>query len=151
MFSGEFSGWFHPADAVRSNLRAGLGGFCRNCVSHLGEQHHSAYAPAAIPLPQNDHIQAISSCIAQAKFTQTSVACPVGGGCATVLTGEYSELFGVIPLSALGVLGYGTVAALAYYGLSRANQGVNLESGATVRMLLSGGGLLLATCSAYLM
>ena len=37
-----------------------------------------------------------------AKLAHVDVACPLSGGCASVLNSEYAQLFGVVPLSALG-------------------------------------------------
>lgn len=37
-----------------------------------------------------------------ARYTNAPVACPIGGGCATVLTSEWSTLFHTIPLSLAG-------------------------------------------------
>ncbi|RMZ55459.1 hypothetical protein APUTEX25_003583 [Auxenochlorella protothecoides] len=42
-----------------------------------------------------------------ARYTNAPVACPIGGGCATVLTSEWSTLFHTIPLSLAGSLSYG--------------------------------------------
>lgn len=88
-----------------------------------------------------------------AKLAHVDVACPLSGGCASVLNSEYAQLFGIVPLSALGMLAYGSVAGLALYGLR--SHGVPGSAApdtqrAALRMSMLAGSLLLASCSAYL-
>ncbi|KAF5825382.1 vitamin K epoxide reductase family-domain-containing protein, partial [Dunaliella salina] len=51
------------------------------------------------------------------KLTGSSISCPVSG-CESVLSSSYSELYGV-PLSLLGMLTYGAVAAVALAAASQ--------------------------------
>lgn len=86
-----------------------------------------------------------------AKLTSTPVVCPIsGGGCASVLTSDYAQLFGVLPLSAAGAAAYGAVAALAVAGAAAARRGDERTEHA-LRTAVMAGGVLLATTSAYLM
>ncbi|KAI5062887.1 hypothetical protein GOP47_0021434 [Adiantum capillus-veneris] len=77
------------------------------------------------------------------------VSCPIGGGsCNDVLNSDYSLVFGV-PLSAVGVLAYGTVVVLGVLGGLRYSYkvaGVDV-----VRWLLLGSTSVMATASGYFM
>ena len=54
------------------------------------------------------------------KLTDSQVACPVGG-CSSILNSPYAKL-GPMPLPALGMLGYGTVAAASAAGARQKQQ-----------------------------
>lgn len=90
------------------------------------------------------------------KLLGGQVACPLSGGCASVLTSDYATLLGMVPLSAAGMVAYGGVAALALAGLSQNKaknsqpQGMELAS-SPLRSAVFAGSLLLSTTSAYLM
>lgn len=57
--------------------------------------------------------------------SRLSLVCPVGGGCETVQQSAWSTLppGGGIPIAVLGLIGYGTLLALALAGLHRARLG----------------------------
>jgi uncharacterized membrane protein len=84
---------------------------------------------------------------AQAKLAGATPACPVSG-CETVLTSSYSEIFGV-PLSLLGMLAYGAVAAAAVIGLLRSKQGNPVPE--LLNTGIAAGSTLLAGVSGLLM
>lgn len=84
------------------------------------------------------------------KLVGSSVACPLSTACASVLTSEYASLWGIIPLSAAGMLAYGVVTALALSGHSAAQRD-DADTEAPLRTAVLAGGLLLGTTSAYLM
>ena len=84
------------------------------------------------------------------KLTGSEIACPLSGGCASVLSSDFASFWGLVPLSAVGMLAYGAVAAVALAGLFAVqNSDEDLES--PLRTAVLGGGLLLGTTSAYLM
>lgn len=81
-----------------------------------------------------------------------SSAGPVSG-CASVLSSEWASFFG-LPLSLLGCMAYTTVSTLAAVGASRRVAGVDERDDSTtraIRAVLLGGGIVLATSSAFLM
>lgn len=84
----------------------------------------------------------------------SDVACSAAGplsGCASVLSSEWASFFGV-PLSALGCLAYAGVATLAAVGASRGNVDQRDDDlTRSIRAALLGGGIVLATSSAFLM
>lgn len=53
--------------------------------------------------------------------------CPVGG-CSSILSSPYAQV-GPVPLPALGMLGYGSVAALSAFGLKQRGAAVRREQG----------------------
>ncbi|KAL6781296.1 LTO1 [Auxenochlorella protothecoides x Auxenochlorella symbiontica] len=85
-----------------------------------------------------------------ARYTNAPVACPIGGGCATVLTSEWSTLFHTIPLSLAGSLSYGAVAGLALWQLTRRASPTAPDPRST-KLIFLGGALALSTTSAYLL
>jgi uncharacterized membrane protein len=88
--------------------------------------------------------------LAVTKLLGGAVACPLSGGCASVLTSDYASLWGTIPLSAVGMLVYGGVAALSIAGMGAVSRNdEDLET--PLRTAVLAGGLLLGTTSAYLM
>lgn len=84
------------------------------------------------------------------KLLHLAPACPLSGGCADILTSDYSNLFGTVPLSAVGLAAYAGVAALAWRGAAAAAAG-NDAAEAPLRTAVLAGGLALASCSAYLL
>jgi uncharacterized membrane protein len=54
---------------------------------------------------------AIAGYLTWAHYADSSVLCPVGGGCETVQESRYAEIAGV-PVALLGVLGYAAILAL---------------------------------------
>lgn len=83
------------------------------------------------------------------KLFGADLVCPTSG-CESVLTSQYSSLFG-IPLSAFGMLAYGAVGALAASALrSSSSSQPDAATSASDSMLLAGG-TLLASCSGLLM
>lgn len=54
---------------------------------------------------------AVAGYLTWAHYADSSVLCPVGGGCETVQESRYAEIAGV-PVALLGVLGYGAILAL---------------------------------------
>jgi uncharacterized membrane protein len=54
---------------------------------------------------------AVAGYLTWAHYANTSVVCPVGGGCETVQESQYAEIAGV-PVALLGVLGYAAILAL---------------------------------------
>lgn len=86
----------------------------------------------------------------------TEVLCSAAGplsGCSTVLSSEWATFFGV-PLSLLGCAAYSTVATLAAIAASRRDGGLDERDDPTTRTIraaLLGGGIVLATSSAFLM
>ncbi|KAH7616306.1 hypothetical protein Ndes2526B_g08402 [Nannochloris sp. 'desiccata'] len=88
--------------------------------------------------------------LAVTKLLGGVVACPLYGGCASVLTSDYASLWGTVPLSAVGMLVYGGVVALSIAGIGAVRR--NDEDAETpLRTAVLAGGLLLGTTSAYLM
>lgn len=83
---------------------------------------------------------------AQVKLFGTPLACPVSG-CDTVLTSEYSELYG-IPMSLLGMLAYAAVGATAVAAGAANKDG---RSTSSLDTLLACGAGLLAGVSGTLM
>mmetsp|Transcript_16018 Transcript_16018/g.34607 ORF Transcript_16018/g.34607 Transcript_16018/m.34607 type:complete len:363 (+) Transcript_16018:47-1135(+) len=79
------------------------------------------------------------------KLFNTPLVCPTSG-CETVLTSEYSTLFGV-PLSFLGMLAYGAVGILSS-AASRSTQDLEQRN---LNSALLAGACLLATCSGALL
>ncbi|EFN57922.1 hypothetical protein CHLNCDRAFT_50574 [Chlorella variabilis] len=67
-----------------------------------------------------------SAYLTAVKVLSLTPACPLSGGgtgasCGDILTSEYSTLFGVVPLAAVGMLAYGGMAALALAGAAAAS------------------------------
>lgn len=54
---------------------------------------------------------AVAGYLTWAHYADTSVVCPVGGGCETVQESSYAEIAG-IPVALLGVLGYAVILGL---------------------------------------
>jgi uncharacterized membrane protein len=52
------------------------------------------------------------------KLTDNQVVCPLTG-CSTILTSPFAQI-GPVPLPALGMLGYGSVAAFSWLGTKQA-------------------------------
>ena len=84
------------------------------------------------------------------KLTGSAVACPLSGGCASVLSSDFASLWGAVPLSAVGMLVYGGVAAVSMYGMKIVLRG-DEDTESSLRTAVLSGGLLLGTTSAYLM
>lgn len=90
------------------------------------------------------------------KYSNLPLACPASGpvsGCQTVLDSDWASFFGV-PMSLLGLATYSTVATLAAIGSSRQAACLDERDDSTTSALRSamlGGGVVLATCSAFLM
>jgi len=58
----------------------------------------------------------LSAYLTYIRFSGDDLACPIGGGCTTVQSSQYSELIG-IPVPVLGILGYaGLLLAAALPG-----------------------------------
>jgi uncharacterized membrane protein len=53
------------------------------------------------------------------QFAPVPSVCPTGGGCAAVAASPFSILFGVIPIAAIGLLGYIALFALGLLSLHR--------------------------------
>jgi uncharacterized membrane protein len=88
--------------------------------------------------------------LAVTKLFGGAVACPLSGGCASVLSSDFASLWGTIPLSAVGMLVYGGVTALSIAGMGAVRRNdEDLET--PLRTAVLAGGLLLGTTSAYLM
>ena len=79
------------------------------------------------------------------KVTGAPVVCLASGGCGSVLNSDYATVFG-IPLSLLGLLGYGSTAALAVAGAAAGSREAPLP-----RYGVLAGSTVLATCSACLL
>lgn len=112
-----------------------------------------------------------SAYLTATKLLNVAPACPLGGGaagCSDILSSEYATLFGVVPLSAVGMLAYGGVAALALAGTRQARAADAAGAGASssgdgepteaqhaaespLRTAVLAGGLALASCSAVLL
>jgi uncharacterized membrane protein len=113
-----------------------------------------------------------SAYLTAVKLLNLAPACPLGGGaagCSDILSSEYATLFGVVPLSAVGMLAYGGVAALALAGTRQAGTGALADAEASssggggepsaaqqaaespLRTAVLAGGLALASCSAVLL
>jgi uncharacterized membrane protein len=65
---------------------------------------------------------AVSGYLAWAHYADSSVVCPIGGGCETVQESRYAELAGV-PVALLGVVGYGAILALVGWDRPNARLG----------------------------
>lgn len=88
------------------------------------------------------------------KLSGGDVACPLSGGCASVLTSSFSDLWGIVPLSALGMLAYGAVSVLSMSKILKPDYKLKNAISVTddsTRTAVLAGGLLLGTTSAYLM
>lgn len=85
-----------------------------------------------------------------AKLAHVDVVCPLSGGCAEILTSEYSNLLGVVPISALGMVAYGAVALLSLSG-ARALAAQREAAEAPLRSAVLAAGVAMASCSGYLM
>lgn len=98
-----------------------------------------------------------TSYLTLSKLTGSEIACPLSGSCATILTSDYASLWGIVPLSAMGILAYGAVAAVAIAGIQKRQDNLvisqvtskNLENNLQISLLA--GSLILSTTSAYLM
>lgn len=84
------------------------------------------------------------------KLLHVAPACPLSGGCADILTSDYSNLFGVVPLAAVGLAAYAGMAALAWRGAAATAAGDDAAE-APLRTAVLAGGLALASCSAFLL
>lgn len=84
------------------------------------------------------------------KLTGSEIACPLSGGCASVLSSDFASFWGIIPLSAVGVLAYGAVAALSIAGWKTVKK-EDEDAESPLRTAVLAGSLLLGTTSAYLM
>ena len=51
------------------------------------------------------------------QFAPVPIVCPTGGGCAAVAASPFSMLYGVIPVAAIGLLGYVALLALGLLSL----------------------------------
>jgi uncharacterized membrane protein len=117
-------------------------------------------ALAAVGLADTAYLTAI-------KLLQVAPTCPLNGGCADILTSEYATLFGIFPLSAAGMLAYGTIAALAWQGMkvqqlrssssggstssASSSSEASTEADAPLRTGVLAGGLVMASCSSVLL
>lgn len=54
----------------------------------------------------------LSAYLTYIRFSGDELACPIGGGCTTVQSSQYSELVG-IPVPVLGILGYAALLLAA--------------------------------------
>lgn len=54
----------------------------------------------------------LSAYLTYIRFSGDELACPIGGGCTTVQSSQYSELLG-IPVPVLGILGYAALLLAA--------------------------------------
>ncbi|GMH41012.1 hypothetical protein BSKO_08922 [Bryopsis sp. KO-2023] len=79
------------------------------------------------------------------RFSDAPLACPTSG-CAPVLQSGYSSLFG-IPLTVLGMLGYGAVALLSLKGAT----GSDYEKDGSTKDIVFFSTIALASCSSVLM
>lgn len=71
--------------------------------------YRSIAALAAVGVADTAYLTAV-------KLLHLQPACPLTGGCADVLTSEYATLFGVLPLSVVGLAAYAGMGALALAG-----------------------------------
>ena len=92
------------------------------------------------------------------KLLHLQPACPLSGGCADVLTSEYANLFGVLPLSFVGLAAYAGMGALALAGARQAAAAAAAGGGAEaeqdagpLRTAVLAGGLAMASCSSVLL
>ena len=92
------------------------------------------------------------------KLLHLQPACPLSGGCADVLTSEYANLFGVLPLSFVGLAAYAGMGALALAGARQAAAAAAAGGGAeaeqdagALRTAVLAGGLAMASCSSVLL
>lgn len=88
-------------------------------TSPLQVPYRAIAALAAAGLADSAYLTAV-------KVLSLTPACPLSGGgtgasCGDILTSEYSTLFGVVPLAAVGMLAYGGMAALALAGAAAAS------------------------------
>ena len=88
---------------------------------------------------------ALTAYLTVQKVTGAPVVCLASGGCGSVLNSDYATVFG-IPLSLLGLLGYGSTAALALAGAAAGSREPPLP-----RYGVLAGSTVLATCSACLL
>ena len=88
---------------------------------------------------------ALTAYLTVQKVTGAPVVCLASGGCGSVLNSDYATVFG-IPLSLLGLLGYGSTAALAVAGAAAGSREAPLP-----RYGVLAGSTVLATCSACLL
>ena len=88
---------------------------------------------------------ALTAYLTVQKVTGAPVVCLASGGCGSVLNSDYATVFG-IPLSLLGLLGYGSTAALAVAGAAAGSGEAPLP-----RYGVLAGSTVLATCSACLL
>ena len=88
---------------------------------------------------------ALTAYLTVQKVTGAPVVCLASGGCGSVLNSDYATVFG-IPLSLLGLLGYGSTAALALAGAAAGSREAPLP-----RYGVLAGSTVLATCSACLL
>eukprot|EP00887_Chlorella_sp_A99_P002060 scaffold18.g2060.t1 len=110
-----------------------------------------------------------------AKLAHVDVVCPLSGSCAQILTSDYSDLLGVVPLSALGLAAYSAAALLGMAGwraaaaaaAARARPAVQAGEGEPAQQQPAGDpperlaqvyrtalaylGVSMAACSSYLM
>eukprot|EP00891_Asterochloris_glomerata_P000774 jgi/Astpho2/774/Aster-00633 len=116
--------------------------------------HEGAWTPTAIALcrPSYKAIAgltvagaALTAYLTVQKVTGAPVVCLASGGCGSVLNSDYATVFG-IPLSLLGLLGYGGTAALALAGAAAGSREAPLP-----RFGVLAGSTVLATCSACLL
>ncbi|KAL4443444.1 hypothetical protein ABPG75_011181 [Micractinium tetrahymenae] len=126
-----------------------------------GPSGREAEPPSTLP-PSNKHVpyRAIAALAAAGvvdtayltavKLLHLAPACPLSGGCADILTSDYSNLFGTIPLAAVGLAAYAGMAALAGRGAAAVAAGDD-GAEAPLRTAVLAGGLALASCSAFLL
>lgn len=84
------------------------------------------------------------------KLLHLAPACPLTGGCANILTSDYANLFGMVPLAAVGLAAYAGMGLLAWRGSVAAAAG-NDASEAPMRTAVLAGGLAMASTSAFLL
>lgn len=91
------------------------------------------------------------------KLAGVQIACPISGGCSSVLTSDYSNMWGVFPLSILGMIAYGAVAGLSIISITKfrstdapAINGKGIMED-PLRSAVLAGSLLLGSTSAYLL
>ena len=65
---------------------------------------------------------AVAGYLAWAHYGDSSVVCPIGGGCEAVQESRYAEIAGV-PVALLGVSGYGAILALVGWDVPNARLG----------------------------
>jgi uncharacterized membrane protein len=84
------------------------------------------------------------------KLLHIAPACPLTGGCADILTSDYSNLFGVVPLAVVGLAAYAGMGALALAGAAASARGDDAGE-APLRTAVLAGGLAMASCSSFLL